>query len=218
MCGAGKGGELELPRTCGMVRCMARAFALSLCLLCSSCGVLSIGLKPWTEYVLTDGMVITAETPAGPVRIAGKEGTKRIYSGNGWSKTRLLDPRDVRWHGSLGLYDAALSLSPQGRLLIEEGRLFFDSTRDTVRYLRSRAVPPVYNNQGLAVGLKVVDWPGQERKEPVRTIEVWQIYVKGSKPMWLPGAKDDAISVCGGTIPDSASPYPAKIGAALTYD
>lgn len=195
-----------------------RLFALPFCLLCTSCGILGIGLQPWTEYVLTDGMVITAETTAGPVRITGQKGTKRTYSGDGWSKTRHLDPRDVRWYGSLGLYDAALSLSPHGRLLIEEGRLFFDSTRDAVRYLRTRDVPLVYNNQGLAVGLKVVEWPGRERKEPVRTVEVWQIYIKGRKPVSLPGAKDEAISVTGGTTPDNASPYPAKIGAEMRLE
>lgn len=197
---------------------MIRAFALSLCLLCTSCGILSIGLQPWTEYVLTDGMVITAQTPEGPVRIAGKKGTKRVYSGDGWSKTRHLDPRDIRWYGSLGLHDAALSLSPHGRLLLDEGRLFFDSTRDAVRYLRSSAVPLVHNNQGLAVGMKVVEWPGKERREPVRTVEVWQIYIKGKKPMALPGARDDAISVRGGTIPETAVPYPAKVGAELTLE
>lgn len=197
---------------------MKSACAILLCFLCTSCGILGIGLQPWTEHVLTDGVVITAETPEGPVRIAGKKGTKRIYSGDAWSKTRHLDPRDVRWYGSLGLYDAALSSSPHGRLLLDEGRLFFDSTRDAVRYLRSRAVPLVYNNRGLAVGLKVAEWPGKERKEPVRTVEVWQIYIKGEKPKSLPGAKDGAISVVGGTIPDNASPYPAKIGAALTLD
>ena len=197
---------------------MTRAFALLLGLFCTSCGILSIGLQPWTEYVLTDGMVISAETPEGPVRVAGKKGTKRIYSGKGWSKTRHLDPRDVRWYGSLGLYDAALSLSPHGRLLLDEGRLFFDSTRDALRYLRARDVPLVYNNQGLAVGLKVVEWPGKERKEPVRTVEVWQIYIKGRKPTSLPGARDDAISLSGGTIPETAVPYPANVGAELRLE
>ena len=48
--------------------------------------MLGIGLQPHTEYVLTDGMVITAETPEGHVRIAGRKGTKRIYSGDVWSK------------------------------------------------------------------------------------------------------------------------------------
>lgn len=180
--------------------------------------MLAIGLQPWTEYVLTDGMTITAATPEGPVRIDGKNGTERIYSGDGWSKTRHLDPRDMRWDGSLGLYDAAFSLSPHGRLLLDEGRLFFDSTRDAMSYLRTRDVPLVYNNQGLAVGLKVVEWPGKERHEPVRTVEVWQIYIKGRKPTSLPGARDDAISLSGGTTPETAVPFPAKVGAELTLE
>ena len=197
---------------------MARALVFALCLLSGSCGTPGIGLQPWTEHVLTDGMVITAETPEGPLRIAGQKGTQRVYSGDGWSKTRHLDPRDVRWHGSLGLYDAAPGFSPHGRLLLEEGRLFFDSTRDAVNYLRRRHVAPVYNNRGLSIGLKVVERPREQGKEPVRTVEVWQIYIKGKKPVSLPGANDDAISVSGGTIPDSASPYPAKIGAEMSLD
>ena len=195
-----------------------RLSALALCLLCTSCGILSYGIRPWTEHVLTDGMVISANTPQGPLRIEGGKGAERIYSGDGWSETRHLDPRDIRWYGSLGLYDAAFSLSPHGRLLIDEGRLFFDSTRDAVRYLRRCDVPPVYNNQGLSVGLKVVEWPGKERREPVRTVEVWQIYIQGRKPTSLPGAKDDAVSVSGGIIPDTAVPYPAKVGAELTLE
>lgn len=87
-----------------------------------------------------------------------------------------------------------------------------------VRHLRSRAVPPVYNNQGLAIGLKVVELPGKERREPVRTVEVWQIYIKGKKPMSLPGARDDAISVSGGTISETATPHAAKVGVELTLE
>jgi len=63
-----------------------------------------------------------------------------------------------------------------------------------------------------------VEWPGKEGKEPVRAVEVWQIYIKGRKPTALPGARDEAISLSGGTIPQTAAPYPAKVGAELRLE
>lgn len=192
---------------------MARVAVMVLCLLTTSCGMLISGIQPWTESVLTEGMVVSASTPAGFVRIAAKKGERRVFSGQGWSKERVLTPRDVRWYGSLGLYDAAPSFSPHGRLLVNEGRQFFDSEREALRYLASRHVQTVYNNQGLAVGLKVVEWPGSARREPVRTVEIWQIYIRGKKPTSLRGANDGAIRVVGGEVPSAASPFPAEVGA-----
>src|SRR6267142_6060410 len=84
-------------------------------------------LLPSTEFVLTPGMTISAMTPNGKISVtAGKE-TQRTFRGEGWTETRYLIPRTERWYGSLGLYDPAPSFFPSGRLLADEGRLFFET-------------------------------------------------------------------------------------------
>jgi hypothetical protein len=173
-------------------------------------------LLPSTEYVLTKGMKIVANTPNGRVEIVAGNGTERIFSGDGWSKRRWLIPRTTRWYGSLGLYDPAASYSPCGRLLADEGRLFFESESEALRYLYkgSGSSRPIFNSRGLVIGFYVVPFPGGE---PTRNVTVWQIYIKGKRPQSLRGAEDDAISVEGGEIPDTATPNPAPIGYPVTF-
>jgi len=173
------------------------------------------GLLPYTETVLSKGMTITATNPNGVVTISGGSGTSRTFSGPGWSKKRNLIPRTTRWYGTLGLYDPAESDSPYGRLLVDEGKLFFDSESDALRYLYggSGYSKPVFNNRGLVVGYHVENIPGGE---PMRSVDVWQIYIKGKRPIALRGADDSAITVKGGSIPDTATPYPAPIGLEMT--
>jgi len=161
--------------------------------------------------VLSDGMTIAADTPNGKISILGGKGTKRVFSGDGWTKTRYLIPRTTRWYGSLGLYDPADSWSAHGRLLVDEGRLFFDTESEALRYLYegSGYFKPVFNRRGLVVGFHVEDIPGGE---PTRSVQVWQIYVKGQMPDSFRGGDDQAIAVTGGNIPHEAAPHPAPIG------
>ena len=168
-------------------------------------------LLPYTEYVLTRGMKISANTPNGHIEILAGEGTERTFSGDGWEKRRSLIPRTTRWYGSLGLYDPADSSSPYGRLLVDEGRLFFESESEALRYLYvgSDYSKPVFNRRGLVVGFHIEPVGSGE---PVRSVEVWQIYIKGRRPQTMRGADDEAIRVEGGEIPESASPYPAEVG------
>jgi hypothetical protein len=94
---------------------------------------------------------------------------------------------------------------------VDEGRLFFDTESDALRYLYegSDYFKPVFNNRGLVVGFHVENIPGGE---PTRSVQIWQIYIKGKVPDSLRGANDQAISVTGGNTPDQATPHPAPIG------
>jgi len=164
-----------------------------------------------TENVLTQGMVITATTPNGAVTITGGAGTVRTFSGPGWSKRRKLIARDERWYGSLGLYDPGESVTPYGRLLADEGRLFFNSESEALRYLAPQGeyFKYVFNNHGLVVGLHVENTPGGE---PTRSVALWQIYIRGRQPTSLRGADDSAVKVSSGTIPETAEPHAAPAG------
>jgi hypothetical protein len=168
-----------------------------------------------TEFVLSQGMVITATNPNGTITISAGRGTQRTFSGDGWKKERNLIPRDTRWNGSFGLYDPAESSTMYGRLLVEEGRLFFQDESEALRYLfsESGASKPVFNNQGLVVGYNVESIPGGES---TRSVEIWQIYLKGKRPIALRGATDSALTIKGGIIPDFAEPHAVAVGSEIS--
>ena len=165
-----------------------------------------------TESVLSDGMKISASTPSGKILIEGKKGFTRVYSGDSWSKTSTLIPRSTRWYGSLGLYDPADSDSMHGRLLVDEGRQFFSSESEALRYMQSLSEyygNLTYNNSGLVIAYKVIDIEGGE---PTRSLTLWQFYINGKKPSTLQGAVDQNLKINGGDTPETATPFPAKIG------
>ena len=193
---------------------MHRIITLLFCLSAASCQAQD-KLLPTTEFVLPEGMVITASNPNGTITISAGPGTERTFSGKGWNKKRDLIPRTTRWYGSLGLYDPAGSDSPYGRVLVDEGRLFFKSESEALRYLYpgSDYSKPVFNNHGLVVGYHVENIPGGE---PTRSIEIWQIYINGKRPQSMRGADDAAITVKNGSILDEATPHDAPVGLEMT--
>jgi hypothetical protein len=166
-------------------------------------------LLPFSENVLTDGMTLHAEHPNGPITVRAGSGTERTFSGPGWSKTRYLIPRSTRWNGSLGLYEPADSYFRAGRLIAEEGRLFFQTESEALRYLYvgSDYLKPTYTNTGLVVSYAVGPIIGGEA---TRNVKVWQIYIGGKQPTSLKGADDTAITLTGGSISPTAAPYPAS--------
>src|SRR4051812_13891960 len=113
-------------------RIVLAVFAATLVLACTR----QSNASPSTETVLSDGMAIVAHTSNETITIEGKPGFERTYSGKDWSKTSSLIPRKTRWYGSLGLYDPARSFSLGGRLLLDEGRQFFESESEALRYLQ----------------------------------------------------------------------------------
>jgi len=101
----------------------------------TSCHTDNVDLSK-NEPVLTEGMKITGSMPKEMIVIEGLKGSKRRYSGDGWSKTSTLIARSTRWYGSLGLYDPAESYSLGNRLLLDEGRQFFSSESEALRYIK----------------------------------------------------------------------------------
>jgi hypothetical protein len=124
--------------------------------------------------------------------------------------------RSTWWAGSLGIYDAAGSSRPFGRVLTEEGRLHFATVDEALRYLYVGSFydKPVFTNSGL-VFCYAVSEPKESWQGVVRTVKVWQIYINGKRPTTLPGADDSAIAVTGGAIPDTSVPNPRPVGYEL---
>lgn len=165
-----------------------------------------------TESVLSDGMRITASTPNGELVITGKKGPMRIYSGPGWSKDSTLIPRQKRWYGSLGLYDPAGSETQSGRVIVDEGRQFFVSESEALRYMKYLSGyfgELTYSKRGLVVAYKVIPVEGGS---PIRSIAVWQIYINGQRPTSFRGGDDSKIKIEGGSIPVTAIPSVAPVG------
>lgn len=176
-----------------------------------ACGKRVAG-APDNEPVLSEGMRITAIMPSGELVIEGKRGTLRSFSGPGWSKDSMLIPRTKRWYGSLGLYDPAGSSTQSGRVLVDEGRQFFASESEALRYLKHLSGyfgELTYTKSGLVVAYKVIPVEGGT---PIRSIAVWQFYVNGRRPASLRGGDDSKLRIEGSSIPDSSSPTPATLG------
>ena len=194
---------------------MHRLPIIGLLVVFTSCSPGSRGkLLPHTEVVLTPGMTITATNSNGTVRIEADGKATRTFIGDGWKKQLRLIPRPTRWYGSLGLYDPAPAYRHGGRVLVDEGRLFFESENEALRYLYvgSERRRPVFTNRGLVFAYDVAPVRGDE---PVRTIQIWQIYINNQMPTSMRGADDSAIEVTGGAIPESASPNASEVGYEL---
>lgn len=186
-------------------------FLLPALVLVSACGK-HVAVAPGTESVLSEGMRITAITPSGELVIEGKRGTERSYSGPGWSKISTLIPRTKRWYGSLGVYDPADSSTQSGRVLVDEGRQFFSSESEALRYLNHLSGyfgELTYTKSGLVVAYKVIPVEGGS---PIRSIAVWQFYINGQKPASLRGSDESRIRIKGGSIPNTATPAVAPLG------
>jgi hypothetical protein len=165
-----------------------------------------------TEFVLSEGMKISAQTRSGRIDIQAGKGPHRIYSSDGWSKTSTLEPRTTRWYGSFGLYDPAPGFSQHDRLILDEGRQFFSSESDALRFMKFMSGfygSLTYTNNGLVVAYKVTEIPGGKL---LRDLTIWQFYINGEKPKALLGAVDQNIQVTGGSIPEKASPIAVPVG------
>lgn len=167
-------------------------------------------LLPHTETVLQSGDTIVVNHPHGSLTIQAGAGASRSFRGTGWKADHLLIPRKSRWDGSAGLYDPASSTTPYGRVLADEGRQFFSTESEALRFLNmgSEIFRPVYTNQGLVVGYSVSPVPGGE----VRSIRIWQIYIEEKKPALLRGAKDSLFGLAGRFAPDEARPANVRVG------
>jgi len=190
---------------------------LAYCALASfGCADARPSLQPYSEIVLAPGMSVHATNPNGSVTITAGDGTRRLLQGDDWHKRLRMIARTTRWNGSLGLYDPADSNTQCGRVLAEEGQLFFDSPDQALRWLNvgSRQRQPVFTNDGLVFSYSVVHWHNSANCT-IRDVNLWQIYIDGRRPRSLPGANDSAITIEGGSVPDTAQPHPVQVGYEL---
>lgn len=163
------------------------------------------------EMVLTEGTTITVsplpheqalhpelgDIPfVGSLKIRAGSGFRRYYTWDGETRSVDLWPRDKRWNGSFGGYypgPGSHWRSNHGitRGVLEEGRMHFDRAEDAQTWLASKPYA-VYTRDGL-----VVDFYKTKGAGGTLEVAVWQILVRGQRPIMLKDSHDDLISVSG---------------------
>jgi hypothetical protein len=142
------------------------------------------------------------------VVIAG-DGIKRRYEWDHCGLDADMSARKERWLGVLGIYDPAgrLFLNPFAgchgisRTVVEEGQIHFADEGDAnawiSQYRRSFA-SVVWTNDGLLVAWDIVP------KRAQLNVDVYQLCIRGHRPLHLMGASDDAVQVSHRSGPDAA--------------
>jgi hypothetical protein len=146
--------------------------------------------------VVPPGKDKVVQTPAGPIALRATEWYPRTYYWGRCKGTVDLEPRNQRWHGSLGAYSPGSGFHWRecegvARAVVEEGQQHFATVEEAVAWLKKKSewMPYVYRNDGLAVGWRTVI---PYRKQ--LNVDVWQILIGNQKPTRLPGADDGAIT------------------------
>lgn len=146
-----------------------------------------------TEFAMLPGETITAATSVGTIQIGADDWLKRSYTWEGETRSVEMDPRVIRWYGSLGIYypGPGNHWKPHNgitRGVVQEGQLHFRSVEEALAWIREQSwMPHVYTSDGLVIGWqKVLD-----RKQ--LNVDVWQIMIDGRKPAALAGSTDSAI-------------------------
>jgi hypothetical protein len=148
------------------------------------------------ETVMAPSMRIAATTPSGTMTIGAENGFWRTYEWEGASRAALLEARDSRWDGSLGLYYAGPGdhWEDHGgitRGVLQEGQQHFKTIEEALAWIQaqSQSASMVYRNDGLAVS-----WAKTPTRQQLN-VDVWQITIDGKPPAHLPGSQDEAIVV-----------------------
>ncbi len=144
------------------------------------------------EIVLSDNTQLEANTAFGRIKIEAGPGLRRVFNWNGVRRGAIMEPRDSRFAGSLGIkYEGKPPVweTAQGvtELKYEEGQRRFENMDDAKIWMQIRRLHYTYNNSGIVVG-----W---QQKGSVLQVELWQFYIDGKQPVNMPNADDSAITI-----------------------
>jgi hypothetical protein len=145
------------------------------------------------EMVMSPGMSITATTPEGTIAITAGKDFNRTYQWDGAARSIRLWPRWERWHGSLGAYYPGPGEHWRNnhgitRGVLEEGQQHFGTVSEALQWIELPYHKScVYRDDGLMV------WWARTLGRKQLNVEIWQIYINGTKPALLPGSQNDRI-------------------------
>jgi len=144
------------------------------------------------EIVLTDGTQLAANAPWGRIKIEAGPGLRRVYTWRDNRRGVILEPRNERFAGSMGIHyegkppvwEPAEGIT---QVDLEEGQRRFETVDDAMIWMQIRRLRYSYTNDGLVVGWKP--------KGDTLVVELWQFYIDGKKPTSLPGAEDSRFAL-----------------------
>lgn len=145
------------------------------------------------EMVMSKGMSIQVKNKTGTIRIEALDDLTRKYYWDGNIRQGKMRYRDKRWYGAYGAY------SPGGErdihIVVEEGQQHFCSQNEAVEWLMfmDPKMNYIYTKDGLLVGwYKETNPPNYPN---VLSVEIYQIYISGKKPVDLPKAQDSLFTI-----------------------
>jgi hypothetical protein len=162
-------------------------------------GILSIAAcnmankePPVRGEVLGPDQRVEAVNKNGKVTISYVTAATRKYEWDGKGKVVKMIPRDEPFQGKLGLYQPSESwgLNPfEVRIVAEEAVIDFKNEDEMYAFLRQSDsyLDWVYTTDGLVVGF------GKAPSRKQINIDLYQLLVRGKKPIGLKGARQNAI-------------------------
>lgn len=160
------------------------------------------------EVVLTDGTQLVADAPWGQIKIEAGPGLRRVYTWRGNRRGVVLEPREQRFAGSMGIHYEGKPpvwepVDGITQVDLEEGQRRFENVDDAMIWMQIRRLRYSYTNDGLVIGWKP--------KDDTLKVELWQFYIDGEKPTSLPNADDTRLAL------GPLTPVPQKMKPKLMF-
>lgn len=153
------------------------------------------------EIVMHSGMSITATNKIGKLTVTAGKGFERNYTWEGETRSVVMIPRKKRWYGRFGIYFPGTgnhwkTHNQITRGVLEEAVIDFDTIENAMAFIQhpSRKSTTVYRDDGLVVtwikNIKPSGGPGSTLH-----VDVWQVLIKGEKPIELPQSDNSSIQI-----------------------
>jgi hypothetical protein len=161
------------------------------------------------ELVLSNGARLEARTSSSNIAVIAGVGIKRRYEWDHCGLDADMSARKERWLGSMGIYDPAgrLFVNPFAgcrgisRTVVQEGQIHFADEGDAnawISHYRRSFDSVVWTHDGLLVA-----WDVRPERNQLG-VDVYQICIRGQRPLQLTGALDDAVRVSHPSGPNAA--------------
>lgn len=146
------------------------------------------------EPAMCPGMSIDVERGSERLKISAKGLKTRRYEIAGQTIEVDLRPRSSRWRGSLGLYRPGGT--DEFHLVLDEGQQHFYSEKEAHDWIDivGDRLGYIYSSDGLVIGWKLQELVKSDQKF-VLHVDLWQIYIRGGKPISFKGANDKSIRI-----------------------
>lgn len=174
--------------------------------------------------LIAQGTVVDIHTAKGDIKIEAVGAQKRKYSWDGGNHTVPLGEMFYSKDSEpIGLYNAQWYPHPFGFVgnvskmqgivhgLSSEAIVNFPNEKEALDWLfvEPGAIPYVWRKDGLCA------W--YSKQENVVSVDLFQIYINGSKPSNFPGGTTDSITLCGHEIPQTTNAHLSKKNCAEEF-